>query len=178
MFIAVIAGYVVAALLAFCGLFGIILFLTGEQEIAGQAAFIKEIALAAWPLAAGTVIYLLTQIALLLERQGILTADWQEQNSGAKQSDDDSKLKPPAPLPAGSYFHAGPAPSPPPMPRMTPTLPQPPAQSAETEPSIQEAADIATLAARAAAQEAAEPSEEIKPVIKRRESDLSFFRVD
>lgn len=178
MFIAVIAGYVIAALLAFCGLFGIILFLTDEQQIAGQAAFIKEIALAAWPLAAGTVIYLLTQIALLLERQGILTADWQEQNSEAKQNgEDDGKLKPPAPLPAGSYFHASPAP-PSPMPRMTPTLPQPPTQSAEAEPSIQEAADIASLAARAAAQEAAEPSEEIKPVIKRRESDLSFFRVD
>lgn len=177
MFIAVIAGYVIAALFAFCGIFGIFFFLTGIQSGMDQLTFVRDLATSGWPLAAAAVIYLLTQIALMLERQGLLSAEWHEQKETEGETTA-GKMVPPAPLPMGSYFHASAPPQQPPLPRMTPTMPQPPTGMPEGEPSIEEAADIATLAAKAAAQEASEPTDDIKPVIKRRDSDLSFFRVD
>ena len=178
MFVAVIMGYVVTAIFAFCGIAATVIFLSDMSQISDKMEFITGICMAAWPLAVAAVVYLLTQISLLIERQGIISANFSTTTAtptAKTAAAAPGKLQPPAPLPAGRYFHVS-APSP--MPQMTPTLPQKSTSVEKTEISIEEAANIATAAAAAAAQEAAEPAEKIEPVIKRREGDLSFFRVD
>lgn len=179
MFLAVILGYLVAALFAFCGIANICMFLSSAKQGMGAQLFIGGLSLAAWPLAVAAIVYLLTQLAILLEQQGIIAAN-SETETDSPHGKEDAAPKRPAPLPAGSYFHAEPAPRPTP-PQLTPTLPQnqpaatPPATEA---PSIAEVENIATAAAEEAAREEAEPAADKKPIIKRRDDGLSFFRVD
>ncbi len=177
MFIAVIAGYLVAALFAFCGLASIIIAISSMSQGMGAQLFLTGLCQAAWPLAVGVGIYLLTQIAIMLERQGIIISDMDEQEAPADKKSQDATPKRPAPLPSGSYFHTDSAPRAP-----RPAAKQPSSEYntavAPEAPSIAEIEDIASAAAEEAAREAAEPTQEIKPVIKRRDDGLSFFRVD
>ncbi len=178
MFLAVILGYLVAALFAFCGIANICIFLSSAKQGMGAQHFIEELSLAAWPLAVAAIVYLLTQLAILLEQQSIVAVDLETEKDSPHSKETDVPKRP-APLPAGSYFHAEPAPRPTP-PQLTPTLPQnTPAATPPTEaPSIAEVENIATAAAEEAAREEAEPAADIKPIIKRRNDGLNFFRVD
>lgn len=177
MFIAVIAGYLVAALFAFCGLASIIIAISSMSQGMGAQLFLTGLCQAAWPLAVGVGIYLLTQIAIMLERQGIIISDMDDQETPADKKAKEAAPKRPAPLPSGSYFHTDSAPRAPRTPAPQPHVENPPSAAPEA-PSIAEIKDIASAAAEEAAREAAEPTQEIKPVIKRRDEGLSFFRVD
>ena len=175
MFLAVIAGYLVAALFAFCGLYNVIVFLTNLEQTAGATAFVNGTALAAWPLAVAAVVYILTRIAILLENQEIISSDFAEQQRSHTEELRPQTKRPiaPAPLPSGSYFHATPVAQP--SPSITqPSHPRP----AEAAPALDEVASIAASAAEEAEQEAASTEENTAPVIKRRNDGLSFFRVD
>lgn len=169
MFLAVIAGYLVAALFAFCGVYNIINFLAHLDKSAGASVFVNGTALAAWPLAVAAVVYILTRIAILLENQGIITADIVAQSNSITAAHLPMSKRPaaPAPLPSGSYFHATPL-----------TQPQVPIPTAADVPALDEVENIAATAAEEAEKEAAAPEKKAPSVIKRRNDGLNFFRVD
>lgn len=129
MFIATIAGYLVATLFAFCGLVSIGHVLTDLSAIKSASEFVTTLAVAAWPLAVAVAIYLLTQIAGLLQRQGIMLSC--VQTLQPPQPAPVAKVKKPAPVPpaqpaAADYFQAAPVQAPPMPP--SPSVPQPPAE--------------------------------------------------
>lgn len=169
MFLAVIAGYLVAALFAFCGVYNIIDFLAHLEKSAGASVFVNGTAMAAWPLAVAAVVYILTRIAILLENQGIIEEDIAARSNSITEAHHPVTKRPaaPAPLPTGSYFHATPL-----------TQPQAPIPAATDAPALDEVANIAATAAEEAEIEAANSEEKVPPVIKRRNDGLSFFRVE
>ena len=71
MYIAVLVGHLVALLFAFCGVMNLC-YLDFDRAI-GVQGFFGQLALAAWPLAVGTAIYVLVQAAMLVERLVIYT---------------------------------------------------------------------------------------------------------
>ena len=71
MYIAVLVGHLVALLFAFCGVMNLC-YLDFDRSI-GVQGFFGQLALAAWPLAVGTAIYVLVQAAMLVERLVIYT---------------------------------------------------------------------------------------------------------
>lgn len=160
MFVALIAGYLVATLFAFCGIVNIYCFISELPQGAGAAVFSNGLVAAAWPLAVAAVVFLLTQIANLLEVQKIMAlnaaVDKPVSPAPAKPA-----AKPPVAMPQGSYFKATPAPVPPPT-----------------------AADIENLAAtiekEAEEQGSATPEPEPakQPIKKREDNQLKFFRVE
>ena len=68
MYIAVIFGRVVAALMAFCGVVNIFAHFGGMTRGMGYMNFIHGLAEAAWPLAAGITIWILVEALLHLEK--------------------------------------------------------------------------------------------------------------
>lgn len=81
MFFTIIAGNLVAALFAFCGLAQVILYLVSDERPASATQFVSGMLAAAWPLAVAGLLFLLVQIASLLEKiyllrksEGTLTA--------------------------------------------------------------------------------------------------------
>ena len=68
MYIAVIVGRVVAALFAFCGVVNILAYAGGVTKAMGYMNFIRGLAEAAWPLAAGITIWILVEAVLHLEK--------------------------------------------------------------------------------------------------------------
>ena len=140
-----------------------------------QAAM-SGLCVAAWPIAVATAIFLLTQIAVQLERMGILsTAQAEIPELPDSQTATPATKRAPhiPPLPTGSYFRSDtPTPEMKAAPSFPAAVPQAPA------PSIEELSDIASAAAAEAASEEVSPREEIPPVIKRNENGLNFFRID
>lgn len=133
MFIATIAGYLVATLFAFCGLVCLGHVLSDLSAIKSASEFVTTLAVAAWPLAVAVAIYLLTQIAGLLQRQGIMLSC--VQTLQPPQPAPVAKVKKPAPVPpaqpaAADYFQAAPAPEEPVA--LPPRVPQPPTEEAPT----------------------------------------------
>ncbi len=72
MFLAVTAGYLVAALFAFCGIVSTCLFLTDIPPGTGPLEFVNSLVMASRPLAVASGVYLLTHLAMLLQRQNIV----------------------------------------------------------------------------------------------------------
>ncbi|MBR3925704.1 MAG: hypothetical protein IKJ58_02965 [Akkermansia sp.] len=162
MLLALIAGYLVSVLFAFCGVVNTACVLIDAENGMGAHAFFNELALAAWPLAVGTIVYLLTRILYTLRQQQIIQQDAKPAASPPPP------IKRPAPLPQGTYFKS-PTPQPPPPP-----------------PSIQEAKAFVLTAAH---EEDDEDYDEIKvsipnsparhnPQQQRPENGLNFFRVE
>ncbi|MBR2126556.1 MAG: hypothetical protein IJ943_07455 [Akkermansia sp.] len=130
MFIATIAGYLVATLFAFCGLVSIGHVLSDLSTIKSAAEFVNTLAVAAWPLAVAVVVYLLTQVASLLQRQGIMLSCVQPPLPAPV-----TKVKKPVPVRpaqpmAADYFQTAPAPEEPVA--LPPRVPQPPTEEAPT----------------------------------------------
>ncbi|MBQ2380216.1 MAG: hypothetical protein II295_07485 [Akkermansia sp.] len=176
MFAAVIAGYLVSALFVFCGLVNTCIFISNIEQDMGVQAAMSGLCISAWPIAVATAIFLLTQIAVQLERMGILStaqAEIPELPTSQKTDATPQRFSTMPPLPTGSYFRADTPVVEPKAPTRTPA-PEPEAQA----PSIEELSDIVTAAAAEAANEEATPSEAIPPVIKRNENGLNFFRID
>lgn len=194
MFSAVIAGYLISALFVFCGFVNTYLYVSSIEQDMGVQNVMVGLCTAAWPLAVAVAVFLLTQMAILLERISIYAAMTPESTpapkpvatgAAASGAATPGKRSPLPPLPTGSYFRAdaaptpAPAAAPAPQKKETHTAPAEPEPAADMlAPSIDEIADIASAAAEEAAREAAEPGEEIKPVIKRHEGGLNFFRID
>lgn len=97
MFLAVIMGYIVAALFSFCGIANAVYFLQTIYPEMGYEAFLSGLAFALWPLAVGTASFLLVQIAILIEKQCILTEA--RQNAATPSSFTPKPPQSPAPLP-------------------------------------------------------------------------------
>ena len=72
MFIATIAGYLIATLFAFCGIVNIWHVFADSSTISTASDFVNTLAMAAWPLAVAVVVFMLTQMAGLLQKQNIL----------------------------------------------------------------------------------------------------------
>lgn len=72
MFIAVLFGYLIAALFSFCGLAGIASAFNCFSPDVDYPVFLHTLAQQAWPLAAGIVIFLLVQISVQLEKTAVL----------------------------------------------------------------------------------------------------------
>ena len=176
MFAAVIAGYLVSALFVFCGLVNTCIFISNIEQDMGVQAAMSGLCVAAWPIAVATAIFLLTQIAVQLERMGILsTAQAEIPELPDSQTATPATKRAPhiPPLPTGSYFRADA-----PTPETKAALSFPAAVPQAPAPSIEELSDIASAAAAEAASEDVSPREEIPPVIKRNENGLNFFRID
>lgn len=158
MFVALIAGYLVATLFAFCGITSIYYFISELPQGAGVVVYVNGLVAAAWPLAVGVAVFLLTQIANLLEVQKIMALS-QPVAEPQRPVSAKPKAKPPVAMPQGSYFKATPVPTP------SPT-----------------AADIQSLAA-SIEKEAEEqgktptPAPAQQPIKKHEDNNLKFFRV-
>lgn len=103
MFIAVIAGYVVAAVFAFCGVVQAVLFLQGCEHSMGTASFFHGLAVSLWPLAVACSIFLLTQIATMLEHL-IISHSSPQQGEDRECSASARPLTPPPPPRSETYF--------------------------------------------------------------------------
>lgn len=126
MFIASVLGYIMVAVMAFCGVFGVVDFFQGDLESLGTAGYIQGIAAASWPLVAAAALCTLLQVALLLEKLVIYTTI--AQNNAAKplagiettlqtrekRQSPQSGMEP-NPVLTGSFFHIEPDSTLPPM---------------------------------------------------------------
>lgn len=179
MFLAVIMGYVVAAVFLFCGIANVIIYMQGIQQTMTATAFVNGLALAMWPLAIAAAVFLLTQIAILLERQCIVAenpaiapapvpATSSQVRTKGKKSTGLSNL--PLPDPPRQDFPQGkPAPA-------ATTLPARPSSS-----SLREAAAAAAMAAAAAASAPGSPTPTRPASVNdddKEQEDLTFFRLD
>lgn len=179
MFLAVIMGYMVAAVFLFCGIANVIIYMQGIQQAMTATAFVNGLAMAMWPLAIAAAVFLLTQIAILLERQCIVA-----ENPAIAPS--------PVPAPSSPVRTKGkstglsnlPLPDPP-----RPNFPQGnPAPAASTLParpssssSLREAAAAAAIAAAAAASAPGRPAPARPSSVNdddKDPEDLTFFRID
>ncbi len=160
MFLAVIAGYVLAASLAFCGVANLVSYISEADRSMGYSPFLAGLVVQLWPLVAAVVILLLIQVASIAEKIHIY-----QKMLGMPSADE----APPAPVrpkrkPAedseGGYFRTYESAAP----RGVPAAPVPPAPTAphaaapETEPSA-----------------GGSPTE---PSRKRDDSGLSYFKVN
>ncbi len=68
MFVAVIAGYVLAASLAFCGVANLVAYIGDADRTSGYSVFLHGLAIELWPLAAAVVILLLIENASIAEK--------------------------------------------------------------------------------------------------------------
>jgi len=126
MFIASVFGYIMAAVMAFCGIFGIVHFLLGDLESLGAAGYIHGIAIASWPLVVASALLVLLQVAAFLEKlviystmaqtniatplAGMETPPHHQEKHHAHPSG-----KEPNPALTRSFFHIEPDSTPPPM---------------------------------------------------------------
>lgn len=72
--IAVLLGYLSSTFFVFCGVLKMVTFIRHHEQMNDYAAFLGELAVEGWPLAVGTALYLLTQIALQCEKQAVISA--------------------------------------------------------------------------------------------------------
>lgn len=71
MWIAVIFGYLVSVLFAFCGVVKTIAVVQSIEKFDDYPAFLSTLSLEAWPLAVGMALFLLTQIAIQSEKAAL-----------------------------------------------------------------------------------------------------------
>lgn len=71
--IAVLLGYLSSTFFVFCGVLKMVTFIRHHEQMNDYAAFLGELAVEGWPLAVGTALYLLTQIALQCEKQAVIS---------------------------------------------------------------------------------------------------------
>ena len=104
MYIAVLVGHLVALLFAFCGVVNLC-YLDFDRAI-GVQGFFAQLAVAAWPLAVGTAIYVLVQAAMWVERLVIYTenppasADAPKGGKGTAKNGGRAESLQPGPVPA------------------------------------------------------------------------------
>ena len=137
MYIAVIFGRVVAALMAFCGVVNIISHVGGMTRELGYTNFIHGLAEAAWPLAAGIAIWILVEAVLHLEKL-VFHAD----AAAIPVTVPRKKQKPSGNKPAAAptYFNAPPVMEPVPAPAgegPRPAMPAAEPEDAAQKPSVQ-----------------------------------------
>ena len=104
MYIAVLVGHLGALLFAFCGVVNLC-YLDFDRSM-GVQVFFAQLAVAAWPLAVGTAIYVLVQAAMLVERLVIYTenppasADAPKGGKGTAKNGGRAESLQPGPVPA------------------------------------------------------------------------------
>lgn len=123
MFLASIAGYLVAVLFAFCGIVNLATFLSEPEAITNHSDFTTGLVQAAWPLAVAVAICLLTEIAGLLTRQSIMLSSLKQDETTEKQDAPKKQPKRPAPLPSTAYFDSSATPAPVAAPEPKPQVP-------------------------------------------------------
>lgn len=173
MFLAVIMGYVVSAVFLFCGIANTVIYLQGLNPSMTAPDFVNGLALAMWPLAIAAVIYILTQMAILIERQCIITENPPLAQSPALpkgKSTRPAAPSTPAPLPKAPFFPAShPAASSNQQAKSIPT-------------SLKEAAAAAAIAAAdtsaAAWENKGNHTASPQGSDEKRQEDLQFFRID
>lgn len=123
MFLAVVSGYVVSALFAFCGIANAFFFLQGVEQSAGYPTFLSGLAVHLWPLAVGCALFLLVQIAIQIEKQNLLTMEATFQMAQAKANTPPSSSRSlPKKRPEPSLPPDHPAPVPASVPVASPTV--------------------------------------------------------
>lgn len=157
MWIAVILGYFLSAAFAYCGVVNLAVYIAGVDNSTGYSLFVKGLPEAGWPLLAGMLLYVLIQIALLLEKQALLSSvvrpasplkNHEDTPAHEKRRTEEKaapqevyfRIQPTPPLP-GDVAPATPRPAPTPgSPAFAPTpeetqeeLPTPPHEKAENE---------------------------------------------
>lgn len=150
MFLAAIAGYLVAVLFAFCGIVNIATFLSEPETITSHTEFTNGLVQAGWPLAVGVAVWLLTEIAGMLTRQSIVLGSLKQEEPTEHQDTQKKQPKRPAPLPASAYFDSSSTPA-------TPVVTQAPAPQVPME---------------------RKKPEPVPPTEKKKPEGLNFFRVD
>lgn len=163
MFVAVIVGNLLAVLFAFCGIVNVCSYIVGDKA-ASAASFAFGLAVSSWPLAVAGMIYLLVQIACLLEKLCLQRTDAAYAAvapAKCASSEPDKAKKPKAPAEASAqFFKAEPLPPPPPPVTPLPAPANPPTSNSDTKSLIPTPA-------------APEPPRQKKPA-----DSLNFFRVD
>lgn len=179
MSLAVIMGYVVAAVFLFCGIANTVIYMQHIQQTMTASAFVNGLAISMWPLALAAIVYLLTQIAILLERQCIVAenppvpqAPAPSPSQPVSRTKSRGMTKLPLPDPPRQTFPYG---SPAPAASTQPARPAAPS-------SLREAA-AAAIAAAAASTAPKVPSSRRAPSSPAPEDesspeDLTFFRID
>ncbi|MBR5522962.1 MAG: hypothetical protein IKV82_05820 [Akkermansia sp.] len=72
--IAVLLGYLSSTFFVFCGVLKMVTYIKHQEQLNDYAVFLGNLAIEGWPLAVGTALYLLTQIALQCEKQAVISA--------------------------------------------------------------------------------------------------------
>lgn len=165
MFVAVIVGNLLAVLFAFCGIVCVGGYVCGDKA-ASSAAFAQGLAESAWPLGVAGSIYLLVQIACLLEKLHLQRAEisFVPTPLPKKASPVENTKNKQEPVSESGRFFKADSPLPPPSP--------PPAPTPETQTKQNKDSDTTSLIPTpvAAEKETAPPK---KPA-----HSLNFFRVD
>ena len=163
MFVAVIAGNLLAVLFAFCGIVSVAGYVLGDKATS-SVAFAQGLAISASPLAVAGIIYLLVQIACLLEKLHMRAADAAFVPSALPKiaSAVEKQKQPQAPASESGRFFKADSPLPPPPPS-TPA-------AAESFAKQKKDSDTTSLIPTPVAAEVAPPK---KPA-----HSLNFFRVD
>ncbi len=162
MFLAVIAGYVIAASLAFCGVVNLYAYISEADRGMGYTVFLAGLVVQLWPLAASVCILLLIQLASFAEKIHIY------QKMMGLAPADDAPLPPvrpkrkPAAEDEGGFFRTHGSPAPKAEAGWTP--PPPPAA----------AAGAASPGKKAETPAAAGPA----PAPKSEKAGLSYFKLD
>lgn len=112
MFAAVIFGYLVTTLLAFCGLVNVCCVLI-DGNFETKAQFGAELSAASWPLGVAAIVFLLVQIACMLEGLKIRGFGNIEASASTKNGKNAfaTQMPPPPPSASGQFFRADPQPT-------------------------------------------------------------------
>lgn len=179
MFIAVVFGRILAAVMAFCGVFGVICFFQTNVQEPGAGGFASGLALAAWPLAAAAIIFTLVQVAILLEKlitYNMMASAVQLPSQHAKKevNSQAKSVIPQTSTTQGHFFHIAPDSIPAPSPEeLREDLRQ---EITAAEPALQ--TDSNQIAAEIrAADDGGTPHQAAEPLHHPNE-ELNFFRVD
>ncbi len=164
MFIAVIVGNLLAVLFAFCGIVSVGGYVLGDKA-ASSAAFAQGLAISAWPLGVAGTIYLLVQIACLLEKQYMQRAESACASAVLPKKVSAAEKSKPAQQPAtesGRFFRTD-----------SPLPPSPPPPSARAQEDSAQQIKHSDTTSLIPTPVAAEPAAPKKPA-----HSLNFFRVD
>ena len=159
MFVAVIVGNLLAVLFAFCGVVSVCGYLGGEMSARTVTGMMQGLALSAWPLAVAGAIYLLVQIACMVEKKVAADTAEPEVRTKAEPVFDKAKKTKEEVAESGRFFKANPVPPPP-----------PPSASTEADAAVTPKSDTTSLIPAPVAAEEAPPK---KPA-----HSLNFFRVE
>lgn len=105
MFAAVLAGYLIATMFAFCGLVSTFSYLSGLTPQNDAAAIVNGLALAAWPLAVAALLFIASCLATRLQTLTILLTCRQTSPEPAPINKK-HPAKPQQLHPEGTYFRA------------------------------------------------------------------------